>query len=192
MARSVVIDSQFPWGDDRPPKIPWSETVIYEAHVRGMTMTHPDVPDRLRGTFLGGLPNYWGYQTVGYFAPDERYATKPNGDAVAAWTRPNGSRLTEHEWHDPELRAVAIAIDVDSPSAERAFVVAINASPCAVQFFLPGDRHRQWQWLELMNTAERGRKEVLEGRALLSGRSMALFTGRHVDVQQARALSFAN
>jgi isoamylase len=105
----VVTDPYFDWGDDRPPGRPYAETVIYEAHVRGLTRTHPDVPGRLRGTYaalahpsviehltsLGvtavelmpvhqfvqdgvlqdrGLSNYWGYNTIGYFAPHNAYA----------------------------------------------------------------------------------------------------------------------
>ena len=50
---SVVINPFFDWGDDRSPNIPYNETVIYEAHVKGMTMTHPDVPENLRGTYAG-------------------------------------------------------------------------------------------------------------------------------------------
>jgi isoamylase len=108
--KCVVVDNTFAWGDDRPPRTPWSRTVIYEAHVKGMTALHPDVPPHLRGTYLGlasdavvdhllslgvtavellpvhhflddrhlverGLRNYWGYNTVGFFAPDPRYAT---------------------------------------------------------------------------------------------------------------------
>ena len=53
MPRAVVIDPSFDWGDDAPPAIPFHETVIYETHVRGMTMTHPDVPAELRGTYAG-------------------------------------------------------------------------------------------------------------------------------------------
>src|SRR5215813_10187735 len=49
--KSRVIDPAFTWGDDRPPRIPWHDTVIYEAHVRGLTMRHPDVPLQLRGTY---------------------------------------------------------------------------------------------------------------------------------------------
>src|SRR5690606_37504606 len=48
--RSVVINPFFAWGGDRPPKIPWADTVIYETHVRGPTIRHPDVPEELRGT----------------------------------------------------------------------------------------------------------------------------------------------
>ncbi|MGW0632875.1 glycogen debranching protein GlgX [Streptomyces sp. NPDC002758] len=105
----VVTDPYFDWGDDRPPRRPYAESVIYEAHVRGLTRTHPDVPDRLRGSYaalahpsviehltsLGvtalelmpvhqfaqdgvlrdrGLSNYWGYNTIGFFAPHNAYA----------------------------------------------------------------------------------------------------------------------
>ncbi|NUQ22281.1 MAG: glycogen debranching protein GlgX [Gemmatimonadaceae bacterium] len=107
--KSVVVDSAFTWGNDRAPRTPWNRTVIYEAHVKGMTMRHPDVPEDIRGTYLGlvadpiiehllslgvtalellpvhhfvtdrhladkGLTNYWGYNSIGYFAPDVRYA----------------------------------------------------------------------------------------------------------------------
>ena len=106
----VVIDPTYQWGDDRPPCIPWEETIIYEVHVKGFTATHPDVPERLRGTYAGlasepvidyllslgvtavellpvhqfaseyslvkrGLTNYWGYNTLSYFAPDNRYGS---------------------------------------------------------------------------------------------------------------------
>ncbi|HEY7530578.1 MAG TPA: glycogen debranching protein GlgX [Gemmatimonadota bacterium] len=117
LPRSVVIDSAFTWGDDRHPRTPWNRTVIYECHVRGMTIRHPSVPEPLRGTYLGlasepviehlqrlgvtavellpvhqsvperelverGLTNYWGYNTIGFFAPDVRYATGGRGRQV--------------------------------------------------------------------------------------------------------------
>jgi isoamylase len=110
MPRSVVVNPYFDWGNDRPLRIPYHETVIYEAHVRGMTMTHPDVPADIRGTYAGlahpvmikhlkqlgitaielmpvhqfvhdhallerGLANYWGYNTIGFFAPHNDYAS---------------------------------------------------------------------------------------------------------------------
>ena len=53
MSRSVVTNPFFDWGDDRPPRIPWHETIVYETHVRGLTMTHPGVPADLRGTYSG-------------------------------------------------------------------------------------------------------------------------------------------
>jgi len=109
MPKCRVIDPAFTWGDDRPPRIPWHETVIYELHVKGFTRLHPDVPPALRGTYAGlstapvidylkhlgvtsvelmpchafvddrylvekGLRNYWGYNSIGYFAPDPRYS----------------------------------------------------------------------------------------------------------------------
>ncbi len=109
MPKSIVVDSAFTWGDDRPPRTPWHRTLIYECHIKGMTMLHPAVPEPLRGTYLGlvtepilqhlsslsvtavellpvhhvateprlmaqGLSNYWGYSSIGYFAPDVRYA----------------------------------------------------------------------------------------------------------------------
>src|SRR5262245_3496610 len=116
--KSVVIDSAFTWGDDRPPRVPWNRTVIYECHVRGLTMLHPEVPPKLRGTYLGmgsdaiidhllslgvtavefmpvhqfisdrtlrekGLTNYWGYHTIGFFAPQVAYATGGLGQQVS-------------------------------------------------------------------------------------------------------------
>lgn len=106
--KSVVIDESFDWGDDRPPQIPWSETILYEAHVRGFTMRHPEITQSLRGSFAGlasasvishlktlgvtalelqpvhafvddhflinkKLTNYWGYNTIGFFAPEQRF-----------------------------------------------------------------------------------------------------------------------
>lgn len=109
--KSVVVDPSFNWGPDRAPRIPLSETVIYEAHVKGLTAQHPGVEPGLRGTYLGlasdsvlehlvklgittiellpthaflddrflvakGLRNYWGYQSIGFFAPEPRYMTR--------------------------------------------------------------------------------------------------------------------
>src|ERR687885_1242272 len=53
MPKSVVIDPAFDWQGDRPPRVPWSETIVYETHVKGISMRHPDVPPELRGTYLG-------------------------------------------------------------------------------------------------------------------------------------------
>ncbi len=117
MPKCVVVEPAFTWADDRPPRTPWADTVIYECHVKGMTMRHPDVPGPLRGTYLGlasdpilqhlrslgvtavgllpvchfvterllgerGMVNYWGYNPIGYFAPDVRYATGRLGQQV--------------------------------------------------------------------------------------------------------------
>ena len=107
---SVVVNPYFDWGDDRPPRTDYHHTVIYEAHVKGLTMRHPGLPEELRGTYaalahpaiiehlteLGvtalelmpvhqfvndhrlvdmGLNNYWGYNTIGFFAPHNAYAS---------------------------------------------------------------------------------------------------------------------
>jgi isoamylase len=116
MPKSVVINPYFDWGVDRPPKRQYAESVIYEAHIKGLTETHPDIPEEIRGTYaaighpvmishlknLGitaielmpvhhfandstlldkGLSNYWGYNTIGFFAPDSKYSssTTPGG-----------------------------------------------------------------------------------------------------------------
>src|SRR5205807_46918 len=109
MPKSVVISPFFSWDNDRHPRTPYNETVIYEAHVKGLTQTHPDIPENVRGTYAAlahpvmlehyarvgvtavelmpvhqfvhdsslrekGLRNYWGYNTIGFFAPHNDYA----------------------------------------------------------------------------------------------------------------------
>ena len=109
MPKSVVINPYFDWGIDRPPQREYADSFIYEAHVKGLTETHPDIPDAMRGTYaaighpaiiehlqaLGitaielmpvhhfandstlidkGLSNYWGYNTIGFLAPDSSTA----------------------------------------------------------------------------------------------------------------------
>ncbi len=118
LPKSVVVDSSFAWGDDRAPRTPWNRTFIYECHVKGMTIRHPDVPEKLRGTYLGlasdaiidhlqalgvtaielmpvhqfvverhllekNLTNYWGYHSIGFFAPDVRFATSGRSEQVS-------------------------------------------------------------------------------------------------------------
>ncbi len=108
---SVVANPYFDWGDDRHPRTPYHETVIYEAHVKGLTIGHPDIPRQIRGTYAGlghpvmiehlkglgvtavelmpvhqfvhdqhlvdqGLTNYWGYNSLGFFAPHNGYASR--------------------------------------------------------------------------------------------------------------------
>ena len=116
LPKCVVINPYFDWGVDRPPRRTYADTVVYETHVKGLTMTHPDVPEEFRGTYAGiahpviidhltqlgitavelmpvhhfvndstlvdkGLNNYWGYNTIGFFAPDHKYSssTSPGG-----------------------------------------------------------------------------------------------------------------
>jgi isoamylase len=119
MPRNVVINPYFDWADDRLPRTPYHETLIYEAHVRGLTLSHPEVPPELRGSYAGlgsppviehltrlgvtaielmpvhqfvpeqqlverGLTNYWGYNTIGFFAPHNGYssAVEPHGQVA--------------------------------------------------------------------------------------------------------------
>ena len=107
---ATVIDEAFTWGDDRPPRTAWNKTIIYELHVKGFTKLHPEVPEKVRGTYAGlgseasidylqglgitavellpvhehvderhlvdrGLANYWGYNTLGFFAPEHLLAS---------------------------------------------------------------------------------------------------------------------
>lgn len=109
--KGIVVDQRFDWQEDSSPKHPYPQTVIYETHLRGLSMTHPEVPPEIRGTYLGAasdpvidhlkrlgitsieflpvhakfhehhlternLRNYWGYNTLSYFAPEPGYACK--------------------------------------------------------------------------------------------------------------------
>ena len=113
----TVINPAFSWGNDRHPRTPWHHTVVYELHVKGFTFKHPEVPEKLRGTYAGlgsepvirhlkklgvtavellpvhhhaddrhlvanNLVNYWGYNTLAFFAPDMRYSSRGGAGAV--------------------------------------------------------------------------------------------------------------
>ncbi len=113
----VVVRDDFDWGTDRHPRHHWADTVIYETHVRSLTMLHPEVPEEVRGTYAGlaqpavidhlhrigvtavellpihaiasepallarGMRNYWGYNSVSFFAPEPRYAATRNPQYV--------------------------------------------------------------------------------------------------------------
>ena len=110
MMRGVVVNPYFDWTGESSPRIAYNDTVIYEAHVKGLTQTHPDIPEEQRGTYAGiahpaviehlqklgitaielmpvhqfvndsvlqdkGLSNYWGYNTIGFFAPHAAYSS---------------------------------------------------------------------------------------------------------------------
>ncbi|MFV8906037.1 glycogen debranching protein GlgX [Serratia fonticola] len=153
MPKCIVIDESYDWQDDRPPATPWGKTVIYEAHVGGLTLTHPEIPAVLRGSFaalghpamiayfkrLGitalellpvqqhtteprlqrlGLINYWGYNVLAPFAPDNRYSSLSTGttplrefrDAVKALHRAGIEVILDVVFnHSAEL-------DVDGPT----------------------------------------------------------------------------
>lgn len=109
MLKSVVVDEAYTWKDDRHPQVPWEDTIIYEAHIKGVTQQHGEIPDGIRGTYRGlaapamiehltrlgvtavellpihsffderhliekNLRNYWGYNSINFFAAEQRYA----------------------------------------------------------------------------------------------------------------------
>ncbi|GJF28820.1 glycogen operon protein GlgX homolog [Kitasatospora sp. NE20-6] len=135
---SVVINPYFDWGTDRPPRTDYHRTVLYEAHVKGLTRLHPEIPEEIRGTYaalahpaliehlakLGvtaielmpvhqfvrdhrlrdlGLSNYWGYNTVGYFAPHSSYSS--TGD--------RGQQVQEFKSMVKALHAAGIEVILD-------------------------------------------------------------------------------
>ena len=109
--RGLVVGNDFDWGADAPPAVPYSDTIVYETHVKGFTQLHPGVPEALRGTYAGlvapaaldhltglgvtaveflpihhhvddgylrskGLDNYWGYCSLGFFAPHAAFSAE--------------------------------------------------------------------------------------------------------------------
>ena len=135
---SVVVNPFFDWEGDRSPGHDYSESIIYEAHIKGMTMRHPEIPDELRGTYAGmahpaiiehltklgittvelmpiqqftndttlqakGLSNYWGYNTIGYFAPHNGYAA----------TKDPGAQVSEFKAMVKALHAANIEVILD-------------------------------------------------------------------------------
>jgi isoamylase len=133
---SVVINPFFDWGQDRAPQHQYHDSVIYEAHVKGLTQLHPAVPEELRGTYAGiahpaviahlkalgvtaielmpvhqfvddtsllekGLSNYWGYNTIGFFAPHNAYAAfKGPGQQVQEF------KAMVKELHEAEIEVI--------------------------------------------------------------------------------------
>jgi len=132
LPKCVVEDPAHTWGEDISPRRAWTDTVIYEAHVKGLTQLHPDLPASLRGTYAGlghpaviehllklgitavelmpihafvddrflvdkGLRNYWGYSTLGFFAPEPRYL----GERGAA-----GLRMAIRALHDAGIEVL--------------------------------------------------------------------------------------
>ncbi|HEU4490066.1 MAG TPA: glycogen debranching protein GlgX [Jiangellales bacterium] len=136
--RSVVINPFFDWGDDRHPRTTYHHSVIYEAHVKGLTIAHPEIPEEIRGTYAGlahpvmldhlqslgvtavelmpvhqyvqdstledkGLSNYWGYNTIGFFAPHNAYSSSGQ----------RGQQVQEFKAMVKSLHAVGIEVILD-------------------------------------------------------------------------------
>ena len=138
MPHSVVVHDEFDWGDDVRPHVRWTDTVIYELHVKGFTALHDRVPEELRGTYAGlttpaavdylkdlgittvellpvhqnvpeprladhGLTNYWGYNSIGFFAPHNGYAS--HGD--------RGEQVTEFKQMVKALHRAGLEVVLD-------------------------------------------------------------------------------
>ena len=143
MTLGVVINPFFDWEGDRRPGTAYPDTVIYEAHVKGLTMQHPDVPEELRGTYAGiahpavvehltklgvtavelmpvhqfvqdntllekGLRNYWGYNTLGFFAPHADYSAASRDAATG-----RGHQVQEFKAMVKELHLAGIEVILD-------------------------------------------------------------------------------
>ncbi|HSE55988.1 MAG TPA: alpha-amylase family glycosyl hydrolase, partial [Nocardioidaceae bacterium] len=139
-AKSVVVRDDFDWGDDEQvrPRVTWTDTVIYELHVKGFTKLHNEIPEHLRGTYAGlttpavvdylrdlgittvellpvhqfvsepflaakGLSNYWGYNSIGFFAPHNDYSS--TGD--------RGEQITEFKSMVKALHAAGLEVILD-------------------------------------------------------------------------------
>ena len=138
VAKSVVVDDQFDWGNDPRPNHSWTDTVIYELHVKGFTKLHNEIPEELRGTYAGlatptvtsylrdlgittvellpvhhfvpepeladkGLTNYWGYNSIGFFAPHNGYSS----------SRDHGQQVTEFKQMVRSLHEAGIEVILD-------------------------------------------------------------------------------
>ena len=136
--KAVVVNPFFDWGADRPPDTPLHESVIYELHVKGFTVGHPEIPEALRGTYAGlahpvavdyltslgvtaielqpvhqfvhdarlverGLRNYWGYNSIGFFAPHDEYSSAGS----------DGSQVTEFKAMVRSLHEAGIEVILD-------------------------------------------------------------------------------
>ncbi len=132
----VTACSDFDWQGDLPLHHPWDQTVIYEAHVKGLTYLHPSVPEPEKGTFRGiackevidhlqhigvtaiellpvqhfvdethlletGLTNYWGYNTIGFFAPHAEYASSA------------GNQIDDFKYMVKQLHVAGIEVILD-------------------------------------------------------------------------------
>src|SRR5712672_856822 len=138
MPRSVVVNPWFDWSDDRPPKWAWNDTIVYEAHVKGLTKRHPGIHEKLQGTYAGlasppaiqhfkslgitavellpihqfvhsqhlmdrGLRNYWGYDSIGFFAPHNEYSAYGQ----------RGDQVREFKWMVKTLHQAGIEVILD-------------------------------------------------------------------------------
>ncbi len=158
MPRSLVVDPAFGWTDGPPARRRYSDTILYELHVKGFTMRHPGVPAQLRGTYAGlaheaslsyltglgvtavellpvhqnvpesflparGLTNYWGYNTIGYFAPH-------NGYSAAVRAGQPGGQVAEFKAMVDALHQAGIEVLLDVVFNHTAEAGALGPTLC--------------------------------------------------------------
>ncbi len=191
--RSVVVRDDFDWGGDAPPRIEWQDTVVYEAHVRGLTARHPDVPEHQRGTYAGlahpavvnhltwlgvtavellpvhhfiteehlardGKVNYWGYNSLGYFAPESAYSS----------TGSLGGQVSEFKAMVKTLHAAGLEVILDvvyNHTAEGGAdgpTLAFRGLGNASYYKLAGDRRGYADYTGCGNTLDLSHPHVLQ------------------------------
>ncbi|MFE4539728.1 glycogen debranching protein GlgX [Streptomyces scopuliridis] len=193
--KGVVVHDGAPddeWADDRRPKTPWADSVIYELHVRGFTRLHPGVPEELRGTYAGlahpaaighlrrlgvtavellpvhqfahedhllrrGMRNYWGYNSIGYFAPHAGYA--------ASGTR--GQQVAEFKGMVRALHAAGIEVILDvvynhtAEGGELGPTLSLRGIDNRGYYRLPSDARRYTDYTGCGNTLHVVQPQVL-------------------------------
>ncbi|GAA0581338.1 glycogen debranching protein GlgX [Streptomyces crystallinus] len=190
--KGVVVHDDDDWADDRRPKTPWADSVIYELHVRGFTKRHPGIPEELRGTYAGlahpaaldhlvslgvtavellpvhqfahedhllrrGLRNYWGYNSIGYFAPHAAYSA--SGTA--------GQQVGEFKRMVRALHAAGIEVILDvvynhtAEAGERGPTLSLRGIDNKGYYRLQSDARRYADYTGCGNTLHVVRPQVL-------------------------------
>ena len=191
--RSVVVDDRFDWEGDQPPNVSWSDTTIYELHVRGYTRRHPGVPRDLQGTYAGlahpevighltalgvsavellpvhhfvtesqlarsGLTNYWGYNSLGFFAPHAAYAASGS----------RGQQVSEFKHMVKALHAAGLEVILDvvynhtAEGDERGPTLSFRGIGNAAYYKLANDRRRYADYTGTGNTLDLSHPHVLQ------------------------------
>ncbi|MFB7635046.1 glycogen debranching protein GlgX [Streptomyces sp. NPDC056149] len=180
------------WRDDRRPKTPWPDSVLYELHVKGFTMRHPGIPEGLRGTYAGlahpaalahltrlgvtavellpvhqfahedhlvrrGLHNYWGYNSIGYFAPHAGYAaTGTRGQQVGEFKR------MVRALHDAGVEVILdVVYNHTAEAGERGPTLSLRGIDNRGYYRLPGDPRRYADYTGCGNTLHVVQPQVL-------------------------------
>ncbi len=190
--KGVVVDDRDTWDDDRRPKTPWPDSVLYELHVRGFTMRHPGIPEPLRGTYAGlahpaaldhltrlgvtavellpvhqfahedhllrrGLRNYWGYNSIGYFAPHAGYAAGgTRGQQVGEFKR------MVHALHDAGIEVILdVVYNHTAEAGERGPTLSLRGIDNRGYYRLAGDARRYADYTGCGNTLHVVQPQVL-------------------------------